>query len=248
MTTLLANCRYIYCIFFCVFVMCGNIYSQGSQKIASDSVKVDNSNTTVAKVPAAKLDKYKSDRNFNYKTKEPASSGFRYYLSRILNKILRVIFSNRGISPYIRYLVAVIILLLAIFLIYKARFKGLFISDKTNLSNNQFAYATENINEKNLEIKLQNAIKDSNFRLAIRFYYILLLKNLDSKNLIQWEIDKTNKDYRYELKDKSIYENFNSLSNLYEYSWYGNFAISEYSFNDYKNSFDLLLKKVGNWK
>ncbi len=238
------NYRFIYYILFCTFVIYGDIYSQSSQKLISDSVKIDNSKTVVTKVPDVKLEKYKSDRNFDYSVKEPEKSTFSSYISYLIRKILNAIFSNKGKSPYIRNTIAAIILALAIFFIYRANFQTLFMSNASDKNKNQLAYSTEDINEENLELKLQNSIEENNFRLAIRFYYILLLKNLDSKNLIKWELGKTNKDYKYELKDKNIYNKFSSLSSLYEYSWYGNFEISKYNFNNYKNNFDLLLNEV----
>ncbi len=238
----------IFLILFFTFATYGNTYSQISQKSIADSAKIDKSKTKIAKITASQLAKYKSDKDFDYTTQNPENKTLKSWYAYLLDKILHKLFGNEGAVPYVRYSAAVIILGIAIFFIYKAKFQGIFVSDANADDKLKLAYSDEDINEKNLELKLQNAVNEQNFRLAIRFYYILLLKNLDKKNLIKWELGKTNKDYGYELKDKSICNTFNSLSNLYEYSWYGNFAISEYSFNKYKNNFDLVLKEIEQYR
>ncbi len=230
---------YITLIFtiFCLFYIGNNAYAQDTTKSHSRNVKIDSCKTVVTEISEEKLNKYKEDKNFNYKLKKPDNTSMWELFMHYLKKILRTIFSNNGVTPYIRYAVAALILAVAGFLLYKSNLRTLFVANGS-INNNQIEYCEANINEENLDNKLKKAIEKHNFRLAIRFYYILLLKNLNNQELIKWEINKTNKDYQNELRDKNIYSQFCSLSKLYEYSWYGNFEISETDFNSYKANFD----------
>jgi hypothetical protein len=57
-----------------------------------------------------------------------------------------------------------------------------------------------------------------------------LLKELTDKNLIHWQIDKTNNDYTIELSKSKFSSQFNELALLYEYIWYGDFDLNEERF------------------
>ena len=54
----------------------------------------------------------------------------------------------------------------------------------------------ENIHEANLDDFIRQALEQQNFALAIRLYYLAILKELSLKNTIHWKKDKTNKDYQ----------------------------------------------------
>jgi hypothetical protein len=83
--------------------------------------------------------------------------------------------------------------------------------------------------------------------LAVRYYYLLLLKNLTDVNLIEYEFDKTNNDYLKEITSKAINQNFEKATLLYDYIWYGNFSVSENDFYKAQQVFkniDLQIKET----
>ncbi|MGY0408255.1 MAG: hypothetical protein ACWIPJ_07880 [Polaribacter sp.] len=90
----------------------------------------------------------------------------------------------------------------------------------------KLVYQEEDIYEVNLERLLEKALADSNYRLAIRYYYLSVLKLLSNKKLIEYHKDKTNSEYKFELKDASIREQFSYLSYIYTYVWYGEFPLN----------------------
>ena len=63
---------------------------------------------------------------------------------------------------------------------------------------------------------------------------------------IEWDIEKTNSDYLYELKKPEHKEDFTYLSYLYNYIWYGEFAIDETSFTKAENRFKNAIKTFSN--
>jgi hypothetical protein len=94
----------------------------------------------------------------------------------------------------------------------------------------KLVYQDEDIHEVNLELLLQQAISEPNYRLAVRYYYLSILKELSAKNLIAYHKDKTNSAYTFELEKGIIRDDFSYLTYLYTYVWYGDFPINSEDF------------------
>ena len=71
--------------------------------------------------------------------------------------------------------------------------------------------------------------------------FIKTLKHLSSKEIINWQINKTNRDYYYEISDNNIKEQFVKLSQIFSYVWYGDFEINEEKFIEFEQNFAILL-------
>ncbi|MCL7764589.1 hypothetical protein MPF19_14290 [Polaribacter sp. Z014] len=91
-------------------------------------------------------------------------------------------------------------------------------------------YEDEDIHETDIEGLLQKAILSKEYRLAIRYYYLSVLKILSNKKLIDYHKDKTNSEYLFEIEDTTTRTNFSYLSYVYSYVWYGDFPIDETNF------------------
>lgn len=96
----------------------------------------------------------------------------------------------------------------------------------------------ENIFEINYQAEIDQAVQSGNYRLATRLLFLRLLKNLAEKNIIQYKQDRTNFDYLVQLNNTAYYKDFFRLARNYEYTWYGEFAISHDAFTTIKNDFD----------
>jgi integrase len=62
----------------------------------------------------------------------------------------------------------------------------------------------EIIQSMDIKSLITNALKDENYRLAIRYHYLYILQQLELKKIIDWELQKTNHDYQREIKDKQL--------------------------------------------
>ncbi len=103
--------------------------------------------------------------------------------------------------------------------------------------------------EKNLinvdfEKLIKETLKSGNNRLAIRYYYLWTLKKLSERNMIEWHAEKTNTDYLYEIQSADLRTNFQYLSYLYNYIWYGEFEITEHTFLHAQRAFENTLKSI----
>lgn len=97
---------------------------------------------------------------------------------------------------------------------------------------------TEDIFAINYQREIDRAANQGNYRLAIRLLFLRLLKNMSEKNIIRYKQDKTNLDYLLELHPTGHYKNFFRITRNYEYSWYGQFNVSEEAYKVIRNEFD----------
>jgi|CXWL01.1.fsa_nt_gi hypothetical protein len=90
----------------------------------------------------------------------------------------------------------------------------------------------------NYQKEIDKAAAQGNYRLAIRLMFLRLLKNLAEKNIILYKQDKTNLDYLLELHATNYYNHFFRITRNYEYSWYGQFSVSEDAYKVIRSDFD----------
>jgi hypothetical protein len=84
---------------------------------------------------------------------------------------------------------------------------------------------------------LKDAIANRDYRLAIRYYYLRLLKDLDKQGIIKYEYQKTNAEYLAEIKEKDLQQSVKRIIRLYNFIWYGNFPVNGEDFNTVRESF-----------
>ena len=103
----------------------------------------------------------------------------------------------------------------------------------------------ENIEELDIQTLLERATKAGDFKLAIRLYYLRLLKKLHEQKMIVWKKDKTNRDYLSELFSRDFF--FDEISRLtlsYESVWYGDHMLRSESFHKLTDRFEILHEKI----
>lgn len=88
----------------------------------------------------------------------------------------------------------------------------------------------ENFQELALEDFIRNAIERKEFALAIRLYYLAVLKELAAQELIRWKKDKTNLDYIREMRPTNLGAPFREITRIFEWAWYGQQPVSEADF------------------
>lgn len=96
----------------------------------------------------------------------------------------------------------------------------------------------------NYQKDIDKAIKDQNYRLAIRLMFLRVLRNLSDRNIIQYKIDKTNFDYLVQLHKTGYYNDFFKLTRSFEYTWYGKFPVAPETFTVIKKDFENFDKKL----
>lgn len=78
----------------------------------------------------------------------------------------------------------------------------------------------DNLHEVDVESFLNNALLQRDFRLAIRLYYLAILKELSLSGKILWKKDKTNGVYLREMYSHPNITDFRETTYIYEYVWF----------------------------
>ena len=241
--------QFLFYITFLLFSIC--VFSQEEKK----QVQFDDSKIEQKKFDAEKIEEYKKQKEFIYVVQESEPTVFDKFwdwLKRIVKNILSYFFED--ITPAVGflwnvlralpYIIAGLVLFFIIkfFLKVKARsiIEGKNVKSIVNLSEDE-----ELIRDRDLPSLIQKAINEGNYQLAVRYYYLLLLKNLSEKELISWQQEKTNEDYIKELSlNKSLYSEFKKLTYLYDYVWYGDFLIDKEKFLQAETNFKSVIAKI----
>lgn len=190
------------------------------------------------------LARYKGS-DFDYSTSKPKES-FLDKLERKINKILQNIFGIRifaNSANTVSLLIRLFAIILVGFLLYfivkylLAKNGNLFFGKR----NNKLIINEENIHENIHEINFPESIakfeRAGDFRSAVRYQFLFILKKLSDKKLIIWNPEKTNQDYATELKTANLKNDFFNLSYIFDYVWYGEFIIDEENYFRFKKQY-----------
>ncbi len=151
---------------------------------------------------------------------------------------------NLGPLAWLFYAALAIAVVYLVYILFNEGGTGLFSSKQHQKINNYEEITAENIENADINLLIKNAENSDDFRLAIRYYYLLVLKNLSLKNYIKFEDDKTNAEYLNEISDKPFSNTFTYTSYLYNYIWYGEFPLDAAQYNNAKSNFKTLLKQI----
>jgi hypothetical protein len=111
------------------------------------------------------------------------------------------------------------------------------------------AHHFENIEDLDVNSLLQKTITEGNYRLAVRLYFLGLLKELNQQGIILWKKDKTNYDYLAELSAKDFYyDEVRELTLAYEQVWYGEHRLTTEAYQQLFAAFENLHQKFNTQK
>ncbi|SEA05791.1 DUF4129 domain-containing protein [Bizionia paragorgiae] len=201
------------------------------------------------------LETYKNDKNFDYTEVDTSDNWFvklKRWFRNLLFKVMEYLFGNvaaSGIVKFIFQVVPYIILAILVFLLIKFFLKvnaRNIIQGKQNKPEFEFTDEEHIIKNEDINALITRAIEQNNYRLAIRYYYLLALKELTDHNVIKWEQDKTNADYINEIENKTLQTNFKQATKIYDYVWYGEFTVDAIKFESLKKPFNQLSKLSSN--
>ena len=151
---------------------------------------------------------------------------------------------NLGPFAWIFYIAIAFAVVFLVYTLFNEGGTNLFTSNRNKAITNYEEITAENIENADIHTLIKNAEKDNNYRLAIRYYYLLVLKTLSLKNHIKFEDDKTNNEYLDEVSSKPFSKDFAYTSYLYNYIWYGEFPLNIEKYNKAKHNFSSFLKQV----
>lgn len=176
-----------------------------------------------------KLEEFREDPDLQYKSPATVAETLWDRLMEWIGDLIRSIFSgvvNTDWGNVFLYLLGIAVLTVIVMTLLKVNaFRVFTRGAEGGLA--RPAGITENIHEMNFERLLSEALEKKEFRLAIRLTFLHALKLLSDNQHLDWRPGKTNHDYLEELGRPELRKGFNELSFYFDYTWYGEFAVSE---------------------
>jgi hypothetical protein len=215
-----------------LFVFISFASNANSKQLVIDSSKIE-----VRKLSESSISKFKTDKEFIYDEAQSQNwwDAFWTWVGSKLTKLMGIK-AFGFFQEYLGYIIVLAAIIIIILVLNKSKFRGLFYFNRNNKISG-FKEVKEDINEINFDNLIAEAISKSNYRIAVRFYYLKTLKLLSDRKLIDWNINKTNQNYVRELKEGDLKKTFKKLTYLFEWIWYGEIPVTKSAFEETKNNF-----------
>ncbi len=223
-------------------LLCSSLYG------FSDSIAInyDSSIIELRQFDQAKISEYKADDNFEYGNRPvPGMSlweRFKLWLGRLLNRLFYM-GTETPFGKIIVYIILTVIIIYALLKIFKVDIRRTFYSG-SDRGVMDYDVHHENIHDMDFDRLIKEAIEKKEYRNAIRLIYLASLKHLSDHQLIHWQPGKTNHEYMDEISEDKLKSNFGKLSYYFEYTWYGDFAVSEGQFQNVNDLFNHWKKQL----
>ena len=137
-----------------------------------------------------------------------------------------------------------------ILFLFAAVITGLYFWLKKQNSNPKFIqefdddWNTEIVTKSELDIRLENALINENYRECIRIYFTLILQLLIARELIKWKREKTNHEYLFEMQRGTIKNSFADCTRIFDLVWYGEYELDKSRFEKIQLRFQSLLNEL----
>lgn len=217
------------------------------------SVKYDDSQIKRLSISDDDLSAFYEDDKFDYTLEKVENSwwdGVKNWFYNLFRRFFEWLFGVEEAAGYLAvflkilpYLLLAILLYLIIRFFIKANTRS-FIHSKENPNTVSLSEDERIIKSDNIQQLIKEALATKNYRHAVRYYYLYILKLLTDKELIEWRLQKTNEQYIKELDNTLLREAFTRATFLYDYIWYGEFQVDKVQYQKAEKTFTSLQKSI----
>lgn len=190
------------------------------------------------------VDTYLAQKEFQYKEIQREQTWLdraKQWIQNTWDRFWAGIFGSRAFTGFWKvffqlapYLLLLVLMTLLVWL--AMRYGGRENDDK------KFALSSLNSDEvllksDNLQALAEEAMRGGDYRLALRYRYLLILQHLIHKKLIVWKSSKTNYEYQRELQGTGFQAPFSEVTRIYNFVWYGHFDLDEKTYGELEKAF-----------
>lgn len=186
---------------------------------------------------AAFLENFRGDAAFDYRKRaEPSTLGeqLRAWIAKYLFRS-----SSRKMNHMIIWVLGILAVLAVLFLLYRLIRNGINSPFRKRIK----AFTPEELtleicrDEVGYRELLERAVREADYVLAVRLHFLYLLHLLDEREIVRWDVHKTNLSYYYEIRDDVVREKFGNLSRIFDYVCYGEFPIDQELYREVEKQF-----------
>lgn len=185
------------------------------------------------------LQKFREDPAFNYFTVQ-AEPGFWDRVKWWIWQHLKLDISFSGDNFWLQLILEGVVLVLIVLLIYLL-IRRKYLKHKPRNEMQEVLGLKEQLDGISYPGLVEQAVVAGNYSLAVRIHYLYILRLLDEKEIIHWDVHRTNLSYYYEIKEEKLREHFGKLMRIFDYVCYGEFQVDkdlyrnlEQEFNDFQ--------------
>lgn len=220
----------------------------GQTNIALAGHQVANDTTIVQKssFDSTLLDDFRNDSDFQYGEITTTSMSLWDRIKLMIGLWLSRLFSLGGNSIWgkiLAYVLCISVIIYTVFKLLKVDIRHVFYRShkKPPL---QYRSIHDDIHVMDFEALIKDAVKNGNYREAVRLIYLAALKQLTDHDHLQWKVGKTNHEYMDELSSTIFQKDFDQLSYYFEYSWYGQFTVDQSLYTEVSEKYQSLTQKL----
>jgi hypothetical protein len=215
------------------------------QVAAQETVYYDSSDVAERGFSSASMDKFKKDPAFQYdRIKEPPVSLWDRFWSWFWYEVNQLLSTPGGRTTFwsLSILLGIVAIVFVVLKVMKMNRAGLF--GRSVVGGLAYETETEDIHSIPFANAIEQAVKQHNYRLAVRLLYLQTLKELTDRALINWQINKTNYEYLRELHQHPHQAMFKDLTYHFEYVWYGDMPVDQEQFSTIQQLFTQFNNKL----
>ena len=219
----------------------------GQDEFSTDDFYMESpAQNSIRKFDTHKLDSFRNHPDFVYD--DSWAPPDPTWLERAFINIFRFLSKDRGggftVGKLFIYGLAIIAIIAIFFGLYKMGIQQIFSRKSTDLGSD-FGYVEGNIEEIDFEKLIKDARDKKAYKLGVRLLYLETLKVLTQNHYINWAPYKVNQEYLFELKGRKFFNEFEDLTQNYEYVCYGDFSIDLEGFDHVEEVFRTFQQKIG---
>lgn len=211
--------------------MCINLFGQADSTATPKPAHIQEK-VNIRIPDKSKIEEYRKDPRFEYKKEERGLSWWDRILLAInnfINNLLGTV-AESGMLSIVVLLIIVVVICLIVLKLIGVDYRTLL--GKKELDKSDIDIYTENVHEMNFDALISNALRNKDYRLAVRFLYLKNLKQMSDKDIIEWSSHKTNYSYQYEIQNSLLRSKFLETTLIFDYVWYGEFELDESKFTE----------------
>ncbi|MFY0594194.1 DUF4129 domain-containing protein [Roseivirga sp.] len=196
--------------------------------VLGQEVQSADSTVEIRQFDSEKLATYRSDAKFQYQVAKPEPpNAFELFIERAQAWFMRMLTSGTtGTIIEILWKLALVVgFIFFIIKIFGVEITTVFKPNK--VKNLDYEVSEEQLGLINFEEEIASAIEQKQWRFAIRLTYLNALKLMADSGLLKVKKGKTNRDYLYELSGNPAEADFEKLSFIFDYTWYGHFEAND---------------------
>lgn len=218
--------------------LAGSAWAQDSTEIAKE-IRYDEGDVQSAGIIDNDLNTYKKDDALSYREYEVPDNWwtrFNNWLNELWASFIQWILGGKEAQGFLKFVIEALPYLLVLGVL--AFLVWLFI--KVDITGSPLLGSTpgqvilndekEIIENQDIQTLIDGALAENNYRLAVRYYYLLVLQRLSQKNIIDWQVQKTNTEYVFEIKEDGLRAQFGKVTRIYDFIWYGSFVVDRDAF------------------